>query len=130
VEARLTDGSEVYPHRPELYELPFWKCDQCSNFVGCHHKSNDPKRPLGVIPSEELRRYRKYLHTLIDPLWQNGLIKRKALYRQMSDRLGWRYHTATLRNIDDAKRAYSVAKSIKEELIQVRQTLPCPPHVA
>ena len=34
VQARLTHGSEIYPHRKDLYSLPFWKCDACGNFVG------------------------------------------------------------------------------------------------
>jgi hypothetical protein len=49
VEARLTDGEERYPHRPDLYELPFWKCDTCKGYVGCHHKTKTPTKPLGVI---------------------------------------------------------------------------------
>lgn len=49
VQARLTDGAERYPHRPDLYELPFWKCDTCGNYVGCHHKTRAPTKPLGCI---------------------------------------------------------------------------------
>lgn len=36
IKARLTNGKEVYPYRSDLHKLPFWKCDQCKNFVGCH----------------------------------------------------------------------------------------------
>lgn len=51
VHARLTDGREIYPHRHDLYSLPFWRCDGCGNHVGCHHKTKDRTRPLGVIPT-------------------------------------------------------------------------------
>ena len=27
VTARLTDGSEIYPHRLDLADIPFWVCD-------------------------------------------------------------------------------------------------------
>ena len=47
-EARLTNGAEIYPHRPDLHELPFWKCDKCGNFVGCHHKTKDRTRPMKI----------------------------------------------------------------------------------
>lgn len=33
VQARLTSGREVYPHRDDLASLPFWKCDGCGNTV-------------------------------------------------------------------------------------------------
>jgi hypothetical protein len=60
VQARLTDGREIYPHRPDLADLPFWKCDGCGNHVGCHHKTNDRTRPLGNIPTPEIRIARKH----------------------------------------------------------------------
>jgi hypothetical protein len=33
VNARLTDGAEIYPHRQDLHRLPFWRCDSCGNYV-------------------------------------------------------------------------------------------------
>jgi hypothetical protein len=42
VNARLTEGEEIYPHREDLKDLPFWICDKCKNFVGCHHKTDNP----------------------------------------------------------------------------------------
>jgi hypothetical protein len=51
VQVRLTDGSEIYPHSPDLHHIPFWKCDACKNYVGCHWKTKDRTRPLGNIPT-------------------------------------------------------------------------------
>ncbi|NTG07102.1 hypothetical protein [Rhizobium rhizogenes] len=51
VSARLTDGKEIYPHRRDLHDLPFWKCDACKNFVGCHHKTANHTKPLGRMTS-------------------------------------------------------------------------------
>ena len=78
VEARLTDGKEVYPHRPELGPLPFWICNACKNSVGCHHKTKDRTRPLGVIAPVELKRARQHIHKILDPIWQKGYMTRDA----------------------------------------------------
>lgn len=72
VKARLTDGGEIYPHRPDLSDLPFWKCDTCGNYVGCHHKTEDRTRPLGIIATPELRNAKNHIHRILDPLWQTG----------------------------------------------------------
>lgn len=68
VDARLTDGREIYPHRLDLFSLPFWKCDKCKNFVGCHHKTKYRTKPLGCIPTPEIKNARKQIHSLLDPL--------------------------------------------------------------
>lgn len=116
VKARLTDGGEIYPHRSDLADLPFWKCDECKNHVGCHHKTPDRTRPLGNIPSPELRSARGHIHALIDPLWKNKKIKRGDLYQRMSEKIGWNYHTATLRTLDEARKAYRAGLELRKEL--------------
>lgn len=116
VDARLTDGAEVYPHRSDLADLPFWRCDACGNWVGCHHKTKKRTRPLGNIPSPELKKARGHIHALIDPLWKSKKIKRGALYNRMSEKLGWKYHTATLRTIDEARQAYRAGQEIAREI--------------
>lgn len=116
VTARLTDGAEVYPHRKDLSDLPFWRCDTCGNWVGCHHKTKEPTRPLGNIPSPELKKARSHIHSLIDPLWKSKKIKRGDLYARMSEKIGWNYHTASLRTIDEARAAYRAGVEIRDEL--------------
>lgn len=110
VDARLTNGAEIYPHRDDLRGLPFWKCDKCGNFVGCHHKTKNRTRPLGCIPTPELKEARKHLHALIDPIWQSGKMGRRELYAAMSRDLGWEYHTAKTRTMDKARAAYRAAR--------------------
>lgn len=109
VEARLTDGREVYPHRPDLADLPRWKCDGCGNSVGTHHKTADRTRPLGNIPSPELKKARMHIHDLIDPVWRDKRMKRGKLYGEISRRLGYEYHTGEIKTIDEARRVYRVA---------------------
>ena len=113
VEARLTNGEEIYPHRPDLYELPFWKCDKCGNFVGCHHKTKNRTRPLGVIPTKQIKEARKHIHDLLDPIWKSGKMKRKELYDKISKELGWEFHTAELRSIDEARKVYRVIQKYR-----------------
>ena len=67
---RLTNGRETYPHRSDLFMRPFWKCDACQNFVGCHYKTKHRTNPLGCIPTKEIKNARRHLHRLIDPVWQ------------------------------------------------------------
>lgn len=116
IEPRLTDGKEIYPHRPDLFELPFWKCDTCKNYVGCHHKTDHPTTPLGCIPTKEIMKARKHIHAILDPLWRNKKIKRTALYDRISEVVGWHYHTGNIRTIDEARQVYSIALKIKNEL--------------
>lgn len=112
VNARLTDGMEIYPHRPDLNKLPFWKCDACGNYVGCHHKTKNKTAPLGCIPTPELKDARKHLHALIDPIWQSGKMGRRELYEAISKEVGWNYHTAKTRTIEEARSAYKVVKKL------------------
>ena len=117
--ANLTSGLEIYPHRPDLHKLPFWKCRQCGNYVGCHHKDkNNPTLPLGIIPTKELRDARQHIHQLIDPLHESGKISRGRLYSKLTKRLGWKYHTANIRSVEEARRVYKTALEIKRELMQ------------
>lgn len=113
VKARLTDGSEVYPHRRDLSLLPFWKCDRCGNHVGCHHKTDNPTNPLGCIPTPEIKNARQHIHRILDPIWQSGRMKRKALYQEIARQIGRKsYHTANIRSLDEAREVYRIVQQI------------------
>ncbi len=114
VQARLTDGTEIYPHRPDLAGQPFWKCDACGNFVGCHHKTKNRTQPLGCIPTPEIKRARQHIHRLLDPIWKSGRMGRTELYAKLSERLGWKYHTANIRSVEEARTVYRLIKEIAQ----------------
>lgn len=116
VEARLTNGKERYPHREDLYDIPFWRCDGCGNYVGCHHKTKNPTQPLGCIATPELLRARNLIHGLLDPLWKEGKIKRGQAYAYISKRLGYHYHTGELRSIEEARTVWRIVVQLKGEL--------------
>jgi hypothetical protein len=112
VTARLTDGAECYPHRIDLASLPFWKCDACAGFVGCHHKTQSRTRPLGHIADAAMRKARARIHELIDPEWQSGRFSRRGLYARIGRALGREYHTAELRSLKEADAVYRAASLI------------------
>lgn len=117
VNARLTEGSEIYPHRPDLGNLPFWKCDACGSYVGCHYKTNNHTKPLGYLSTKEIRAARVELHKVIDPIWKSKALRRGQVYRWISHELGIeRFHTANIKNLDEARKAYRAALKIKERL--------------
>jgi hypothetical protein len=113
VTVRLTDGSEIYPHRRDLYSLPFWKCDACKNFVGCHHKTKDRTKPLGCVPTPEIKRERQRIHRILDPVWKSRRMTRKQAYQAMAKALGRsEYHTAELSSIEECRDAYRAAQRL------------------
>ena len=118
-QARLTNGSEIYQkpidvafwHKNEEYvNLPFWICDICKNYVGCHHKTKTPTKPLGCIPTEEIRKWRGYLHRLIDKHWKTSQ-ERKEVYSKITKEIGCQYHAAEIRSVDEAQRIYAICKN-------------------
>lgn len=106
VQAVLTDGETIYPHRSDLHALPFWQCKDCHNFVGCHHKTGNPTQPLGCIPTKEIKNARQHIHRLIDPAW---------LYEKLSAYFCRSYHTAQIRSIEEAREVYAIAREIINE---------------
>lgn len=111
VQARFCSGKEIYPHRPDLSDKIFWKCDTCGNYVGCHRNT---ARPLGVIPTPELRAARQRVHAAIDPFWKDGRISRTELYHKISCRIGEEFHTANMIRVSDADKIIAIANEIME----------------
>lgn len=116
INARLTNGEERYPHRPDLKDIPFWRCDDCGNYVGCHWKTKTPTKPLGCIATPEILNARKHIHALLDPLWKSGKIKRGKAYAYITNRIGWQYHTGEIRSIEEARVVYQTILQLKGEL--------------
>lgn len=110
VEARLTNGNEIYRHRNDLHKLSFWICDTCKNFVGCHHKTRNRTQPLGCISTPQIKNARKHIHSILDPLWQSKKYSRKEIYSKISADIGYKYHTAEIRTIEEARKIYAVIR--------------------
>jgi len=115
IKARLSNGLEAYPYRKDLHSLNFWFCDICKHFVGCHQKTKDPTRPLGIIADKELKKFRIEIHNTIDPLWKTRKISRKKLYSKLSAELGYRYHTANIKSVVEAQDILKLITKIRKE---------------
>ena len=115
VKPKLTDGREIYPHRRDLHNMPYWSCPTCAGYVACHRKTKGPQ-PVPCIPTAELRRQQREIHRVLDPIWQSGKMSRKALYEMIGASLGGKYHPASLRSVDEAKRAYDIVRDISMRL--------------
>lgn len=78
-------------------------------------KKNPPK-PLGVIATKEVKNARQHIHALIDPVWESKKIKRSDLYKKISKSIGYEYHNAEIRSIEQARDVYRAAKKIIEKI--------------
>jgi hypothetical protein len=67
--AELVAGSEVYPHRRDLWKKFFFRCvtPSCNSLCGCH---SGTKRALGRPAGPALRNARQATHAVVDPLWR------------------------------------------------------------
>lgn len=94
--ATLVTGLVIYPHRPDLYHLRFWKCDCRNAYVGCHAKGakigngvvSDGTAPLGRLADSELRAWKSKAHAAFDPLWKGGELSRSKAYEFLSQKMG------------------------------------------
>lgn len=116
VDARLTDGRERYPHRSDLFDIPFWRCDGCGNYVGCHHKTKTPTKPLGCIATREILDARKIIHSLLDPLWKSKRISRGQAYAYVTRRLGYQYHNGEIRTVEEARTIYKIVAELHNNI--------------
>ncbi len=116
VEARLTNGAEMYPNSPELATMPFWVCDTCGAFVGTHHKTKKKNRPLGYLATPEIKQWRMRIHAVLDPLWKTHQIPRGIAYGHIAFKLGYPYHTGEIKSIEEAKRVYQIVKELKMDI--------------
>lgn len=83
--ARLVNGDQVYPHRPDLAGLKFWRCTPCDAWVGVH---NGTENPLGILAKAELRKLKTLVHAAFDPIWQKRGMGRSKAYRWLAEGLG------------------------------------------
>lgn len=78
-DAVLVQSQTIYPHRPDLWNRPMWRCE-CGAYCGCHQGT---ERPLGRPAGKATRDARQAAHAAFDRLWQakmkrDGISKTKA----------------------------------------------------
>ena len=85
--------------------------------MGCHWKTKERTKPLGVIATREIMEARKKIHALLDPLWRSGKMRRGKLYARISSELGYTYHSGEIKDIEEARRVYRIIAGLHNELI-------------
>jgi len=114
VYALKVKGDVIYPHRSDLYEKVFYQCQKCKGYVGSHGHGHNT--PLGVIASKEIKNARQHIHKLIDPLWKSKRVKRGRIYKHLSRYMGFEYHTAHLKTIEECRKVYKLSLKFIETL--------------
>lgn len=100
--AVLADAFEIY-HRfgfGQVYVCPIAACDA---YVGVHKGTTKPK---GSLANASLRRLRKDVHEVFDPLWRESrLVERTEVYEAAAQVLGLKeFHIGEMR--EEAARDY------------------------
>lgn len=85
VETEFVTGEFIYPTRPDLRHLKFYKCPACHAYVGAHKKGN---KPLGQVANAELRHMRVMTHYAFDPLYKTKVMSRSSSYKWLANKLG------------------------------------------
>ena len=80
----LITGAVLYPHRVDLSDKQFYRCQPCAAWVGCHPGT---KVPLGRLAKADLRTAKSKVHSLLDPLWSEGSCSRHEAYRLLAEGL-------------------------------------------
>lgn len=113
MDCELVKGNVIYPRRLDLANHNFYRCS-CGCFVGCHPNTD---KPLGAIPTEEMKKARMIIHGMIDPWWQKGVITRGAMYRAIAKELHIKeYHTGWTRSIEQCRQVYRAASAVIKRL--------------
>lgn len=79
----VTSNSVVYGIERGAWPYCYY-CDDCGAMVGCHPNTHNP---LGLMATSAIRRKRKQLHELFDPVWRENYLSRDDAYRWLGSQL-------------------------------------------
>lgn len=85
--AELVGGLVIYPHRHDLRNAKFWRCEPCGAYVGTHANSRKHV-PFGRLAKPELRALKQQVHAAFDPLWQGRETSRSSAYGWLAEAMG------------------------------------------
>lgn len=107
--AKLVNGAVIYPHRADLHEKPFYQCEPCGAYVGCHPGTITP---LGRLANAELRREKMAAHAAFDPLWKTKRMKRGEAYAWLAKKLRMKKEDCHIGmfDVDTCRRVVDVCK--------------------
>lgn len=116
----LVDGQPIYPHRPDLHDRWYWRCE-CGAYCGTHEGGI---KPLGRPADQATRTARQAAHAAFDPLWEarqrkSGISKSKARglgYKWLADQLGIERKHCHIAEMDEAtaRRAAAICRAVRQ----------------
>lgn len=112
-ESELVTGERIYPHRRDLHKKHFYLCEACDAYVGCHPGS---KRPLGRLADSVLREWKQKVHAVLDPLWRQHHMTRKAAYSYLADRMGIRKQDCHI-GMFDVEQCQQAVRILRQEAL-------------
>lgn len=86
-DALWTSNEVVYGRRYGRSWMCYY-CPDCDAYVGCH---NNTDKPLGTMANKALRTLRMKTHSLFDPLWKTGKMRRREAYNYLFKNTGIRH---------------------------------------
>jgi len=87
-EAKWCENKEKYGKNFGKSYMCYY-CKPCDAYVGCHENTT---RPLGTMANKELRGWRMKAHDSVDPLWREGKMPRREVYKMLNEKLGKSVH--------------------------------------
>ena len=118
-DAELVTGADIYPHRPDLHRLRFWRCLPCDAYVGCHKPGlghGDGTLPLGRLANAKLRAAKQAAHAAVDRYWLRGRMRRSEVYATLAVHMGLPKSATHIGLFDEAQCAEVVAIGRNEAL--------------
>jgi len=88
-DAKLVNGSVIYPTMKILHSQMFWQCAACDAYVGCHKSGcghGDGTKPLGALANKKLRDMRMMVHRRLDSIWSTKK-ERSEIYSWLAEKL-------------------------------------------
>lgn len=90
--AKFVSGDVVYGRTGPWSSMAFWYCAPCKAWVGCHKRNSKygfiGDEPLGRLADYELRRAKRILHSVFDPLWKRKWMPRGVAYKSLAKAMG------------------------------------------
>lgn len=109
----LVSGGELF-NNAQLATKAYHLCKPCGAWVGCYP---DTIKPMGILAKPHLRKLRKQLHDLFDPLWQDAecpTLARHQAYTALAEAMGLEPSVCHFGMFDD--RQCEQALAVVEEL--------------
>lgn len=90
--AKFVSGDRVYGRTGPWSNMRFWYCAPCKAWVGCHKRNSKygfiGDEPMGRLADYELRRAKRILHSVFDPLWKHKWMSRGVAYKALAKAMG------------------------------------------